>query len=400
MLPEELVEGSPSGFAATGHLGRFTKLVRRPPLTILAAHVNLKDEYLPYKHIIGQVILDVSSAPVEPRTCAHSPQKNTKVRTVVNKLDSIDTQFRFFKMELIAGTPDYIVEHVRRRYLHCACALTRTQRESDCIFTFDFTRVYWNSRLHHEHDRLVQAFAPADVVADVFAGVGPFVLPAAKKGCAVWANDLNPDSYKYLCLNVAQNAVADRVTPSCDDGRAFIRTIARRAFDRPFPAWEGPKPSKTQQRSEKRQRMEGKAAGSVPDQAPAISAAPALPPRRTIAHFVMNLPDSAITFLDEFRGILAAEDLREAYKDKLPMVHCHCFTRELEPQRAEADIRAVSLGSLVVGTVPSLNIAQRVEERLGHVLTDEVSAYWVRSVAPNKEMYCISFRLPAEVAFA
>lgn len=39
-------------------------------------------------------------------------QKNKKIKTVVNKLDSIDTQFRFFKMELIAGEPNYVVEHV------------------------------------------------------------------------------------------------------------------------------------------------------------------------------------------------------------------------------------------------------------------------------------------------
>jgi len=30
----------------------------------------------------------------------------------VNKLNQIDTVFRFFKMELIAGEPNYIVEHV------------------------------------------------------------------------------------------------------------------------------------------------------------------------------------------------------------------------------------------------------------------------------------------------
>ncbi len=39
-------------------------------------------------------------------------QKNKRITTVVNKLDNIDTQFRFFKMELIAGEPNYIVEHV------------------------------------------------------------------------------------------------------------------------------------------------------------------------------------------------------------------------------------------------------------------------------------------------
>ncbi|GAV98782.1 trna methyltransferase trm5 [Lentinula edodes] len=157
ILPEELREGAPVGFAATGHI----------------AHVNLNDDYLSYKKTIGQLFLD----------------KNKTIRTVVNKLDNIDTQFRFFQMEVIAGEPDFIVEH----------------HESDCRFTFDFSRVYWNSRLHTEHDRIVQSVHPGEVLVDVFAGVGPFAIPAGKKGCAVMANDLNPASYMYLCQNIKDN---------------------------------------------------------------------------------------------------------------------------------------------------------------------------------------------------
>lgn len=42
----------------------------------------------------------------------------------------------------------------------------------------------------------------------MFAGVGPFSIPAAKNiGCAVYANDLNPQSYYYLKQNVILNKV-------------------------------------------------------------------------------------------------------------------------------------------------------------------------------------------------
>lgn len=77
--------------------------------------MNLNNEYLPYKHIIGQVFLDVGSVVFygTPPCLNRESQKNKQIRTVVNKLDSIDSQFRFFKMELLAGEPDYIVEHVR-----------------------------------------------------------------------------------------------------------------------------------------------------------------------------------------------------------------------------------------------------------------------------------------------
>ena len=93
-----------------------------------------------------------------------------------------------------------------QRLLRCfkLCA----QSENDCRFTFDFREVYWNSRLHTEHERLIDKFDREDLVADVFAGVGPFAVPAAKKGCAVLANDLNPSSYKYLIHNISENKVS------------------------------------------------------------------------------------------------------------------------------------------------------------------------------------------------
>jgi len=41
----------------------------------------------------------------------------------------------------------------------------------------------------------------------MFAGIGPFAIPAAKKGCFVYANDLNPASFNYLIENAKSNKV-------------------------------------------------------------------------------------------------------------------------------------------------------------------------------------------------
>lgn len=66
-------------------------------------------------------------------------------------------------------------------------------------FRLDFSKVFWNSRLEYEHKRLVDKyFKRGQVILDVMAGIGPFAVPAAKAGCTVVANDLNPDSAHWL----------------------------------------------------------------------------------------------------------------------------------------------------------------------------------------------------------
>ncbi|CAE6532728.1 unnamed protein product [Rhizoctonia solani] len=366
VLPPELGEGSPTAFSINGHI----------------AHMNLRDEYLPHRFLVGQVILD----------------KNKTIRTVVNKLDVIDTEFRFFKMEVLAGEPDFIIKH----------------NESGCTFTLDFSTVYWNSRLAHEHERLVNLFTkPSDqpdaqgdsnttshlpLIADVFAGVGPFAVPAAKRGAIVYANDLNQESTKWMEANVKNNKVVSRVRISTLDGRQFIQNVVHTAWTSPFPPEAYIKPLSVKERRLKRTAAKNAptvldltAEALVNDQVDsertpsvgeAIQQSPPERDSRRIDHFVMNLPATAIEFLDAFPPAFAS--LRKLYGEQvqriynpMPMVHVHCFTRELEEENARKDI------------------LQRAETALGCAITEDVIVHHVRKVAPNKEMYCLSFRLPS-----
>ncbi|KAL7425173.1 tRNA(m(1)G37)methyltransferase [Cryptotrichosporon argae] len=404
---------TPTSYSQAGHL----------------AHMNLRDEWLPYKHIIGEVILDKASG---------------GLRTVVNKLNSIHAEYRYFDMEVIAGEPDFVA----------------TVSENGCQFTFDFSRVYWNSRLSFEHERVLALLRPGEAVADVMAGVGPFAVPAARKGCYVWGNDLNPESAKWMRANRVANKVETHLRVSEIDGRAFIRTVALDAWRTPFERADPPGSARQREKaarraSEKAARRAREAARvgaaapvstgagattdptsttgsepsapapgaaaplaapphaappsastaatpaasssaapstspiSAPASAPATASAPAPSPApQTIAHYIMNLPDTALLFLDAFRGALTpllSEPGYDPAQAALPMVHVHCFTRQLEFPAAQDDICA------------------RATASLGHAITPAAPGYHlhaVRSVAPNKHMYCLSFRLPAAVAYA
>lgn len=132
---------------------------------------------MPYKNIIAEIIVD----------------KNPSIRTVINKVDNVGTEseFRTFAYEVLAGPDDLNVE----------------VSEAGCVFKFDYSKVYWNTKLGTEHQRIAGLFKPGEVVADVMAGIGPFAVPAGKNGVFVWANDKNPDSYKYLAEIIKRNKV-------------------------------------------------------------------------------------------------------------------------------------------------------------------------------------------------
>ena len=272
-------------------------------------HLNLKEHLLPFGQLIGQVLMD----------------KHPGVRSVVNKLNTIDNTFRNFSMQLLAGEADYVVE----------------ARENGCSFRMDFSRVYWNPRLCTEHERLVALLQPADTLYDVCAGVGPFTVPAARKRCRVLANDLNPESFRWLQHNVAANKVSDRVETFNMDGREFIRTEVRCGLQRRLAAPE--------------------AGGGT-------------------LHAVLNLPALAIEFVDAFVGLLSAEEVPAGRTVPL-RAHVYTFTKELET--AERSVRAALNDNV------GRDVGQYVRE-----------VFMVRNVAPNKLMYRVTWDVPLEVLCA
>ncbi|KAI1203000.1 Met-10+ like-protein-domain-containing protein [Nemania serpens] len=335
--PRDEHDGFPTGFNQAGHV----------------AHLNLREAFLPYKKLIAEVLLD----------------KNPSVRTVINKVANVGTEseFRTFAYELLAGDSDLNVE----------------ARENDCTFCFNYATVYWNSKLEGEHRRLVHLFKPGEAVCDVMAGIGPFAIPAAKRGVFVWANDYNPESYRSLVSNVKRNKVTQYVRAFNEDGRTFVR----RAADLVYSASTSGEDAvvKRKRSSRHQQQKDSEKAEKAPDLEQRIP----IPP--TISHFVMNLPASAITFLPHYRGLYAGhEQLFEPHTTtKLPMIHVHCFAAKAE------------------GEAPLLDVCERIMAELGTPIKlgdpevpGEAAVLEVRTVAPNKRMFCASFRIPAEVAFA
>ncbi|MCO5608781.1 hypothetical protein L7F22_062997 [Adiantum nelumboides] len=158
------------------------------------AHLNIRDELADYKHLIASVILE---------------KNKPKIRTVLNKVGTITNQFRVPTFEVLAGDESLITE----------------VKQYGATFRLDYGLVYWNSRLEHEHIRLVSQFSPEQVICDMFAGIGPFAIPAAQRGCIVYANDLNPDSVKYLQVNTMINKVSNKVHAFNMDARDFVRHI-------------------------------------------------------------------------------------------------------------------------------------------------------------------------------
>ncbi|CDW54473.1 TRM5 tRNA methyltransferase 5 [Trichuris trichiura] len=274
------------------------------------AHLNLRENLQPYKMFIGN---DLENVDILAEVLL---DKMPRCKTVINKVDIIENEYRNLKFEHLVGERLYV---------------TRV-RENGHVFDLDFSKVYWNPRLGTEHARLVSKFAPGDVVFDVFAGVGPFSIPAAAKRCTVIANDLNSDCIAWLQRNCQLNKVS--VEAHSLDGKKFLMDVC-------------PKVIASMEESES-------AFGQV--------------------HVVMNLPATAIDFLPSLSGMRSLLGASNSIAQHIMFVHCYTFCKADDPIAAAKDV---------------------VQEKFSNVPLQSLTVHDVRVVSPFKHMLCVSFILPA-----
>ncbi len=185
-LPAELLAKVPQAFDVIGDI---IVIDIPPPLK-------------PYQNIIGEALLQT--------------QKNAQ--TVLAKAGDISGIFRVRDYTFIAGIH-------KTQTIH---------REFGCQYYVDIAKAYFSPRLSHEHERVAALVGEGEVVADLFAGVGPFSVLIGKKNTAakVYAVDLNPEAVELLKVNVKVNKVEDRVFPILADARKIAQGELKGAADR------------------------------------------------------------------------------------------------------------------------------------------------------------------------
>ena len=148
-----------------------------------------------YERLGDVAILDEDDPERARRVADAIVESDLPVRTVVNRASKVKGELRVREWDVLVGSE---TETVHREYGH--------------EFALDIATVYFSPRLATERHRVVSQVREGERVVDMFAGVGPFVVPMAARGAAVVGVDLNPDAIEYLRENARRNGVEDRVT--------------------------------------------------------------------------------------------------------------------------------------------------------------------------------------------
>lgn len=128
-----------------------------------------------------------------------------KCTTVLQDTGGITGVYREPSLKRLYGSPHTETIHVENGIRYC----------------LDPQRIMFSSGNMAERLRMATISSSRETVVDLFAGIGYFTLPLAvySTPMKVFACEINPVSYEYLCKNITLNQVNERVEPLLGDNR-------------------------------------------------------------------------------------------------------------------------------------------------------------------------------------
>ena len=115
------------------------------------------------------------------------------IKTVCIDL-GVHGEFRIRDLRVISGNTNFISIH----------------KENGMEFEADISKVYFSPRLATERERLSSLINKPENVLDAFAGVAPFSISMAMKGCKVTSLDSNPEAMKWALRNFNRNGINEK----------------------------------------------------------------------------------------------------------------------------------------------------------------------------------------------
>lgn len=143
-------------------------------------------------------------------------KQHKNVRLVAMKTGGVSGPYRIRKFEVILSRGDD--------------STITIHKEHGCRFKIDVAKAYYSPRLSYERRRINSLVNDRETVFVPFAGVGPFAIIIAKSHpkSTVYANELNPDAYKYLEENIKLNKLSN-VIPIPGDARDLAGKYSNKA---------------------------------------------------------------------------------------------------------------------------------------------------------------------------
>lgn len=147
--------------------------------------------FTPAYEIVGDIALIEADEPDAQGIADALLKVHKNVKTVLGAVSAVEGEFRTRRFKVLAGEE-------RTETVH---------KDHGCKYRVDLARAYFTLRLSTERQRIVSQISENDVVLDMFAGVGPYSIPIAKKCKKVIAMDKNPDAIHFLKENVKLNSI-------------------------------------------------------------------------------------------------------------------------------------------------------------------------------------------------